>query len=412
MDYGTQILDFSGRRLRGQAPFAWFEVRNGEWSWQSHRGLPWIGRQKGADKTAGPTDELDELRRALAWCQVNIGPDGGAIGYISYEGGRRWDTGFRPGQTEDRSRVNNETVPDLRLVFHERLEESPPPPVVPGPVWLEVPVDEDIRAAYLAGVRRIREYIAAGDIYQANLTWPFTARCSHSPATLYDRLRALSPAPHAALLEWPDFAIVSNSPERFLSLRGGLVTASPIKGTAPRGVNPISDERLRDELEASAKDRAENVMIVDLLRNDLGRVCEFGTVHVPRLFEVATLPGLHHLVSTVEGRLGPGRDGLDLLRAAFPCGSITGAPKLRAMEILSELETVPRGAAMGAMGYIGFDGDMEWNVAIRTATVRNGLAHYHVGAGIVADSVPEFEYQEVLLKARALWSACAGGSGS
>ena len=409
MDYGTQILDFSGRRLRGRKPLAWFEVQSGRWSWRSHVPLPWTGPAEGSCEgtceAAASGRELTELRRALTWCREHLGPSGGAIGYIAYEAGARWDAGFRPREI----RTRQESIPDLRLIFFEELEESSPLPAGPAPRWREAPEESGVKAAYTAGVRRIQEYIAAGDIYQANLTWPFAAPCPYSAPMLYDRLRGLSPAPYSALLEWPDFAIVSNSPERFLSLRAGMATASPIKGTAPRGEDPDSDRRLRQELEISAKDRAENVMIVDLLRNDLGRVCEFGTVRVPRLFEVATLPGLHHLVSTVEGRLAPGRDGLDLLRAAFPCGSITGAPKLRAMEILAELETVPRGAAMGAIGYLGFDGAMEWNVAIRTATVRAGVAHFHVGAGIVADSVPELEYQEVRLKARALWSACAAG---
>ena len=412
MDYGTQVLDFSGQRLEGHVPFARFEVNNGSWKWQSHRPLPWAGAPSARPfQGAAHGGELEELRRALAWCRDEIGPDGAAIGYISYEGGAHWDNGFRPREGTPRQSSPGPAVPDLRLVFYERLEESQPGDPAPAPPWRDLPDDDAVKAAYTSGVRRIQEYIAAGDIYQANLTWPFAAPCPHTPAQLYNALRALSPAPYAALLEWHDFAVVSNSPESFLTLRQGIATASPIKGTAPRGVTPESDLQLRRELQSSIKDRAENVMIVDLLRNDLGRVCEFGTVRVPRLFEVATLPGLHHLVSTVEGRLAPGRDGLDLLRAAFPCGSITGAPKLRAMEILAELEGAPRGVAMGAIGYLSFSGDMEWNVAIRTATIHEGTAHFRVGAGIVADSVPEWEYQEVRLKARALWSACASASG-
>ena len=212
------------------------------------------------------------------------------------------------------------------------------------------------------------------------------------------------PAIRGALLEWRDFSIVSDSPETFLTLRNGVLEARPIKGTIRRGCDAADDNARKTQLLNSAKDRAENVMIVDLMRNDLGRVCEFGTVHVPQLYQIETFPTLHHGVSVVRGRLRAGLDGLDAFIAAFPCGSITGAPKIRAMQIINELENVPRGASMGAIGYFGFDGAMEWSVAIRTATLVENRAYFNVGGGIVADSDAEAEYDEMRLKARALWT--------
>jgi para-aminobenzoate synthetase component 1 len=258
---------------------------------------------------------------------------------------------------------------------------------------------------YVKAIARILEFIAAGDIYQANYTQRFFRVLPCSPRELYERLRAHNPSPFAAFLEWDDFAVVSNSPEKFLSLRNRVLEARPIKGTTRRGQNREEDERLRQQLHSNAKDRAENVMIVDLLRNDLGRVCEFGSVSVPSLFEVQTFPALHHLVSTVHGTLREDCDAVDAIRAAFPCGSITGAPKIRAMQILDELEPVRRGIAMGAIGYFAFNGDMDWNVAIRTVTCKNGQAFFHAGGGIVADSNPRDEYAEMRLKASAIEAA-------
>jgi anthranilate/para-aminobenzoate synthase component I len=183
------------------------------------------------------------------------------------------------------------------------------------------------------------------------------------------------------------------------------VIAQPIKGTRPRGENPADDVSLRLELQSSEKDRAENVMIVDLLRNDLGRVCTYGSVVVDELCDIEQHPTLFHLVSTVRGTLRDDVTISDLIRACFPCGSITGAPKIRAMEIINEVETVPRGLSMGSIGYFGFDGSVDLNVAIRTMTIRDGVARFCVGGGIVADSIPDDEYEESLIKARALFRA-------
>ena len=255
------------------------------------------------------------------------------------------------------------------------------------------------RAGYEAGVERIREYIRAGDLYQANLTHRVDAPWSRGGVELYRRLLARSPAPYAAYLDTGDGEVASISPESFLRLRGDRVTTRPIKGTAPRGASPEADRAQARALLESEKDRAENVMIVDLMRNDLSRVCRPGSVTVPHLLSLETHPSVHHLVSTVEGRLGKGKGPVDLLRATLPGGSITGAPKIRAMEILRELEPVRRGVYTGALGVLEFGGDLELSIAIRTATLSGATARYGVGGGITLASDPAAEWQESMDKA-------------
>ena len=275
------------------------------------------------------------------------------------------------------------------------------------------------RAEYLAAARRIRQHIYAGDIYQANLTQQFTCplAAGDSTARVFRRLRREHPAAFAAFLQRRDDTVISASPERFLRVAWNetgdarRVEAWPIKGTRPRGIDAETDAEFRRELQASAKDAAENVMIVDLLRNDLGRVCRYGSVEVEALCEVQEHPTLFHLVSKVRGALRPEVTAGDLLRAAFPCGSITGAPKLRAMEIIDDIERAPRGLSMGALGYFSFDGSLDLNVAIRTMVVREGQARFNTGGGIVAESDPAAEYEESRLKARALLRAL-GASGN
>jgi para-aminobenzoate synthetase component 1 len=262
------------------------------------------------------------------------------------------------------------------------------------------------RAGFMDAVARVREYIVAGDIFQANLSQRFETRLDGSPWELYLRLRTRNPAPFAAFMELPAASVLSASPERFLRVdaKGGVETR-PIKGTRPRGVGPEHDAALGQALTESAKDRAENLMIVDLMRNDLSRVCAPGSVRVPELFTLERYATVHHLVSTVVGDLLPGRDGLDLLRAAFPGGSITGAPKVRAMEIIAELEPSRRSVYCGSIGYLSLSGDLDTNIAIRTAIVQDGHVYFSAGGGIVADSVPEQEYRETLDKARGIIDA-------
>jgi para-aminobenzoate synthetase component 1 len=255
---------------------------------------------------------------------------------------------------------------------------------------------------YLSAVQRVREYILAGDIFQANLSQRFEVPFLEAPLPFYLRLRRENPAPFGAYLACDDVTVLSVSPERFLSLTGAQVETRPIKGTRPRGLGPMHDQALGRELTESEKDRAENVMIVDLLRNDLSRVCRPGTVRVPELFTLEQHPTVHHLVSTVLGELNPGVDATELLRATFPGGSITGAPKVRAMEIIAELEPTERGLYCGSIGYISHTGDMDMNIAIRTCVARHGRLYFSGGGGIVADSDPEHEYRETLHKVQGI----------
>jgi para-aminobenzoate synthetase component 1 len=276
------------------------------------------------------------------------------------------------------------------------------------PLSKQVVTSNFTRDEYLAAVRRIKEHIAAGDIYQANLTQQLSCALSKDCRVedVFLRLRRDHPASFAAFIRRGDDTIISASPERFLRVQinnnSRQVEAWPIKGTRPHGRNLEEDARLRAELLASVKDRAENIMIVDLMRNDLGRVCQYGSIEVTELCSLEEYPTLFHLVSKVRGSLREEVTAGALLRAAFPCGSITGAPKIRAMEIIAETETVPRGLSMGAIGYFSFDGSLDLNVAIRTMVVRDYTARFNVGGGIVADSSPALEYEESLTKARAL----------
>jgi para-aminobenzoate synthetase component 1 len=261
------------------------------------------------------------------------------------------------------------------------------------------------KAAYINAIARAKEHIVAGDIYQVNLSQRFSLPWGESPWELYKRLQRINPAPFAAYLHYPGFAVVSASPERFLRRTGDLIETRPIKGTRPRGKRPVEDRRLAQELEASAKDRAEHIMIVDLERNDLGRVAEIGSVRVAKMMALERFPTVHHLVSTIQARLPREKSVGDLLRATFPGGSITGAPKIRSMEIIDELEPMSRGVYTGAIGYLSATGDLDLNIAIRTLVVKNGVAHFHAGGGIVHDSGPAAEYQETLDKAKALFDA-------
>lgn len=254
---------------------------------------------------------------------------------------------------------------------------------------------------YQQAVQQAIAYIYAGDAYQINLSQRLEAALQTHPWHLYSTLREHNPAPFAAYLNFGDSVIASASPERFLLLQDGIVETRPIKGTISRIGDPLVDKCRSHMLQTSTKDRAENLMIVDLLRNDIGRVCEIGSVHVPELWAVEEHPTVYHLVSTVRGRLREELTPFDLLHACFPGGSITGAPKIRAMEIISELEPTTRGPYCGALGYVGWNGQMDTNILIRTMIARQGRVVWQVGGGIVADSTPEGEYEETLAKARA-----------
>ncbi|MCX8140561.1 MAG: aminodeoxychorismate synthase component I [Gemmataceae bacterium] len=304
------------------------------------------------------------------------------------------------------------------------LRQDPPPlpecvgpqaalaaPCYPLTGWPGVVSNFD-RAGYEAAVGRAVEYVRAGDCFQVNLSQRLLAPLRCHPWKLYERLRQCNPAPFAAYFDLGRFQILSASPERFLRLSAeGWVETRPIKGTRPRGRSAAEDAALAQELLSSPKERAENVMIVDLLRNDLGRVCSFGSVQVQAVCELESFRHVHHLVSEVRGRLRPGCGPLELLAAAFPGGSVTGAPKVRAMEIIAELEPTARGPYCGCLAWLGFNGAMDSCILIRTMTAGQGWVQFPVGGGIVADSDPAREYEETLHKAAGLlraWQSCSG----
>jgi para-aminobenzoate synthetase len=265
------------------------------------------------------------------------------------------------------------------------------------------------RDNYLADLKRVIDYIYAGDIYQANLTQRFSMVWQGDAWNLYTQLHRQNSAPFAAFLPYPDFQILCSSPERFIRiLPNGQIETRPIKGTRPRGKSPLDDQIQAVELQNSPKDRAELTMIIDLERNDLGRICEFGTVKVRDLIKLEKYPTVWHLVSTITGQLLRDLKPSDILQAIFPGGSITGAPKIRAMEIIEELEPYKRGIYTGSIGYMGFDGAWDFNIVIRTILLKDGKAYVHVGGGIVADSIPESEYNETLDKAKAQFRVLKG----
>ena len=255
---------------------------------------------------------------------------------------------------------------------------------------------------YAAAMVTLKEYIAAGDVYQANFTFPMTAQMTGHPADLYAGLKIRQPVGHGAYVDLGDDVLLSRSPELFFEVNGsGQITTRPMKGTMPRGASPQMDHANKNWLMSSAKDRAENLMIVDLLRNDVGRLAEIGSVKVPKLFSIETYETVHQMTSEVQAQLRPNLTVTDLFTALFPCGSITGAPKIRAMQIIAELEEAPRDAYCGAIGWLSPDGPMGFNVAIRTLLVgKDGDVRLNVGGGIVYDSTAEAEYEEALWKAR------------
>lgn len=261
------------------------------------------------------------------------------------------------------------------------------------------------KEAFMEAVRRIQRYISQGDVFQVNLSQRQSRKVSSSPEELYEWLRIFNPSPYMGFLRCPDFQLVSASPELLVEQNGDKLATRPIAGTRRRGRSEEEDREMAEELRTSEKERAEHIMLVDLERNDLGRISEFGTVKVEELMVIEYYSHVMHLVSQVEGRLAEGKDAFDVIAATFPGGTITGAPKIRTMEIIEELEPVRRGAYTGSLGWIDYNGDMEFNIIIRTMAVKDGIVNIQAGAGIVIDSDPEREYYESLNKAKALWKA-------
>jgi para-aminobenzoate synthetase component 1 len=399
--------------------------------------------------TATVEDPLLALRRVIAAASVRRAPGfpgmiGGLIGYLGYELGGQieklpmtreddlrapdlyfalYDTIFAYDHLRASWRITSFAPEGLaakhrelleELMLHEHGQDGGSAATVGAPAAHAAPriVSNFTRAEYLRAVRRAKRHIRDGDVYQVNLSQRFTADLPCAPWDLYRRLRRLNPAPYSCYLKFPELVLASSSPELFLRVRGREVETRPIKGTRPRGRTRDEDRRLRAELAASEKDRAELSMIVDLERNDLGRACEYGTVAVKDHARIEEYATVFHTVSTVVGRLAKGRDVVDLLRATFPGGSITGCPKIRAMEIIDALEPTARGPYTGSIGYLSADGNVDLNIAIRTFVVKGRHVSYQVGGGIVADSDPAAEYRETLDKGKALMLALCEAEGT
>jgi para-aminobenzoate synthetase component I len=258
---------------------------------------------------------------------------------------------------------------------------------------------------YIAAVRRIQDYISAGDVFQVNLSVRQHKELHETPEEIYEWLRLVNPSPYMGMLRFGDVHLVSGSPELLVQVEKGVVRTRPIAGTRPRGSNAEEDQRLANELIHHEKERAEHIMLVDLERNDLGRISTFGTVRVKDFMVIEYYSHVMHIVSEIEGELAPGKDAFDVIAATFPGGTITGAPKIRTMQIIEELEPVRRGPYTGSIGWIDYNGDMEFNIVIRTLVTKDGIGYVQAGAGIVIDSVPEKEYIESINKAKAMWKA-------
>jgi para-aminobenzoate synthetase component 1 len=377
--------------------------------------------------TESASDPFELLKQQLGTPIASVDGlpfNGGAIGYFAYDLARRIER--LPAMADDAENLAEMAVGIYRwavIVDHQRRQSwlvsvdlpereqqrliaefssiTTPAEAAQFKV-LEAPRANMDRAEYGTAFQRIKHYLKEGDCYQINLTQRFKSPCQGEPWQAYQVLRQINAAPFSAYLNFPDAQVLSSSPERFLKVTDGAVETKPIKGTRPRRADWEEDQAQIEDLVSSTKDRAENVMIVDLLRNDLGKSCRKGSVWVPSLFSVESYATVHHLVSTVTGQLAAGQHAIDLLRSCFPGGSITGAPKIRAMEIIEELEPHRRGIYCGAIGYIGFDGNMDTNIAIRTLVHNHGTIRFWAGGGIVNDSVLDEEYQECFDKAAAL----------
>ncbi|MFM7751640.1 MAG: anthranilate synthase component I family protein, partial [Opitutaceae bacterium] len=294
---------------------------------------------------------------------------------------------------------------ELHALLRQPRALAPAPIADVGPV--AVPPGNFTREAFERMVDEGKEFIRSGDIIQFVPSQRFSRPFDRQALDLYRALRTVNPSPYLFILETGDFAIVGASPEVHVRLTDGLVEIRPIAGTRRRGATPTEDVALEKELLADEKERAEHLMLVDLARNDIGRVCEFGSVTVPEMMVIERYSHVMHIVSQVEGRIAAGRSAYDLMRATFPAGTVSGAPKIRAMQIIAQNEPVQRGFYAGALGYVGYDGNMDTCIMLRTALVKDGRVHIQSGAGVVADSVPAAEYQETISKASALFKAVA-----
>lgn len=403
-----------------------------------------------AERIPTPADPLDLIRREIAGRRPVTLPGmprfmGGAVGYLGYEYITRIEPTVRPAKRDELGvplayfmlsdtlvifdRVNqtlrlcvNAHVPEgapaaaeaaydaaaaelesLQALLRRPSSLAPAPHIATPPV--AVPPGNFKREAYEKMVEGVKEYIRAGDIIQVVPSQRFNRPFKGSPLDLYRALRSVNPSPYMFILDAGDHALVGASPEVHVRLTDGRVEIRPIAGTRRRGASPAEDAALERELLGDAKERAEHLMLVDLARNDIGRVCTYGSVHVPELMVVERYSHVMHIVSQVEGSLAPGRDAFDLMRATFPAGTVSGAPKIRAMQIIAENEPVQRGFYAGALGYFSYDGNLDSCITLRTALLKDGRLHIQAGGGVVADSDPAAEYQETINKASALFKA-------
>lgn len=396
-------------RLRNRRDFVWLDSSFPEGSESStedsadgvSRGISLLACEPDLLLEGGPEDwhllerELEQRKRSTSGSGV---PDGAAIGYFRFDGSFRF--GF----------YNSLLIhsPSGWIGHREELLQKPVE-TSPSAAFLPSFRPETQRDDYVAMVRAAQEYVKAGDIYQVCLAHRFCAPFAGDPWPLYLALREASPAPHSAFLNLGDETVLSSSPECFLKMSGRSISTRPIKGTRPRKRDRDEDAREAIELKTSPKEIAELVMITDLERNDLGSVCEYGSVTASQLLHLERYAQVFHLVSTVEGILRKDLSHVAAVAACFPGGSISGAPKKRALEIIHELEPAPRGLFTGAIGYFGYNGESQFNIAIRTMVIRNGEAAFHVGAGITADSIPEKEWEETLHKASGILQAAKIG---
>jgi len=368
--------------------------------------LAWRPEAVVRTKNEDPFPAIDRLLKS--------GAKGGVIGYFSYDLFRFLEA------YKNLKAIDDLGLPDCCLMAYDQVHvfdhqtqqwAGEVPHAAPAAFSCVAGKGEAnmTKERYLANVTRALEYIAAGDIYQVNLSQRFSHPFKGSAFALFSALRNISPSFYGAYLNCGDHTVVSSSPELFLKRKDRLIETRPIKGTRPRGGTPTEDHALRKDLLSSSKEAAELTMVVDLERNDLGRVCEYGSVEVAEHRYVDKLPTLFHTVSTVRGLLRPDVSTVDILRATFPGGSISGCPKIRAIEVIDELEPTRRHVYTGSIGFFGPGGDFTLNIAIRTMVVSQGRAHYQVGGGIVADSNPEREYQETLDKAAAMRKALSLG---
>ncbi len=422
LDSGRPGNDFGHYDIMVADPIKTFTTRNGVTDVQDQHGVQSL--------TEDPFALLKQALKQYPRLSSDLPFSGGALGYFAYDLGRCLEA--LPNQALDGEHIPQMMVgiydwavvvdhrkqktwlvscavaegphqdwAALRALFLEETQDNVGTDQLPDtPFTINSATQSNFDLpAYQQAFDRIQTYIHEGDCYQVNLAQRFSARASGDGWLAYQHLRKTGSAPFMSFMNLPDLQILSGSPERFLQVSGRHVETRPIKGTRPRGATAAEDQAHAEDLQSSLKDRAENLMIVDLLRNDLGKSCATGTVRADRLFALESYTNVHHLVSTVTGKLADDQDALDLLRGAFPGGSITGAPKLRAMQIIEELEPHRRGVYCGAIGYIGFDGNMDTNIAIRTAVYSQGEIRFWAGGGIVADSEMDKEYRETWDKA-------------